>query len=225
MQSVSSRIWTHVTVSISYDDNHYTTGNRYNAMRRNRCIFFLETLIRNRFNLLYQDDISSNLKNKKSKVTSERSSYIHFRKSHVFSDCRCSPQFPLLISYVLPWLIFRKDTALSSRFWIYWLYSLQRDINPLYSKMCLANDTKLHLMVRLLFWSPKECGVPLSLTLLTGPFWLEVIVPVSSIYGSNIFVWKSFVLDRNTWYHITKLFLLIVTWSYNCFLKISNISY
>ena len=26
MLSVSSRIWTHVTVSISYDDNHYTTG-------------------------------------------------------------------------------------------------------------------------------------------------------------------------------------------------------
>ena len=26
MQSVSSRIWTPVTVSISYDDNHYTTG-------------------------------------------------------------------------------------------------------------------------------------------------------------------------------------------------------
>ena len=26
MQSVSSRIWTRVTVSISYDDNHYTTG-------------------------------------------------------------------------------------------------------------------------------------------------------------------------------------------------------
>ena len=24
MQSASSRIWTHVTVSISYDDNHYT---------------------------------------------------------------------------------------------------------------------------------------------------------------------------------------------------------
>ena len=27
MQSVSSRIWTRVTVSISYDDNHYTTVN------------------------------------------------------------------------------------------------------------------------------------------------------------------------------------------------------
>ena len=26
MESVSSRIWTRVTVSISYDDNHYTTG-------------------------------------------------------------------------------------------------------------------------------------------------------------------------------------------------------
>ena len=26
MQSVSSRIWTRVSMSISYDDNHYTTG-------------------------------------------------------------------------------------------------------------------------------------------------------------------------------------------------------
>ena len=26
MQLVSSRIWTRVVVSISYDDNHYTTG-------------------------------------------------------------------------------------------------------------------------------------------------------------------------------------------------------
>ena len=26
MQSVSSRIWTRVAVSISYDDNHYPTG-------------------------------------------------------------------------------------------------------------------------------------------------------------------------------------------------------
>ena len=26
MQSVSSRIWIHVAVSISYDDNHYTTS-------------------------------------------------------------------------------------------------------------------------------------------------------------------------------------------------------
>ena len=28
MQSVSSRIWTRVAVSISYDDNHYTTGKQ-----------------------------------------------------------------------------------------------------------------------------------------------------------------------------------------------------
>ena len=26
MQSISSRIWTRVAVSISYDNNHYTTG-------------------------------------------------------------------------------------------------------------------------------------------------------------------------------------------------------
>ena len=29
MLSVLSRIWTHVTVSISYDDNHYTTGTSF----------------------------------------------------------------------------------------------------------------------------------------------------------------------------------------------------
>ena len=31
MQSVSSRIWTRVAVSISYDDNHYTTGTTVNS--------------------------------------------------------------------------------------------------------------------------------------------------------------------------------------------------
>ena len=29
MQSVSSRIWTHVAMSISYDDNDYTTGTSF----------------------------------------------------------------------------------------------------------------------------------------------------------------------------------------------------
>ena len=32
MQSVSARIWTRVTVSISYDDNHYTTGTSKNGL-------------------------------------------------------------------------------------------------------------------------------------------------------------------------------------------------
>ena len=31
MQSVSSRIWTRVAVSISCDDNHYTTGTSYKS--------------------------------------------------------------------------------------------------------------------------------------------------------------------------------------------------
>ena len=30
MQSLSSWIWTRVDVSISYDDNHYTTGTSHN---------------------------------------------------------------------------------------------------------------------------------------------------------------------------------------------------
>ena len=29
MQSASSRVWTRIAVSISYDDNHYTTGTSY----------------------------------------------------------------------------------------------------------------------------------------------------------------------------------------------------
>ena len=37
MQSVSSKIWTRVDVSISYDDNHYTTGTSYK-------FFFIEEI-------------------------------------------------------------------------------------------------------------------------------------------------------------------------------------
>ena len=33
MQSVLSRIWTRVTLSISYDDNHYTTGTSWNITK------------------------------------------------------------------------------------------------------------------------------------------------------------------------------------------------
>ena len=35
MQSVSSRIWTRVAVSISYDDNHYTTGKVVHTFPKN----------------------------------------------------------------------------------------------------------------------------------------------------------------------------------------------
>ena len=33
MQSVSSRIWTRVAVSISYDDNHYSTGTSHKKIK------------------------------------------------------------------------------------------------------------------------------------------------------------------------------------------------
>ena len=34
MQSVSSRLWTRVAVSISYDDNNYTTGTSTNIVKQ-----------------------------------------------------------------------------------------------------------------------------------------------------------------------------------------------
>ena len=45
MQSVSSRIWTHVIVSISYDDNHYTTGTSTSMFhkKKNKIILTLIT--------------------------------------------------------------------------------------------------------------------------------------------------------------------------------------
>ena len=42
MQSASSRIWTRVTVSISYDDNHHTTGTS-RKINRNHSIIGLKT--------------------------------------------------------------------------------------------------------------------------------------------------------------------------------------
>ena len=42
MQSISSRIWTRVAVSISYDDNHYTMGtsnNSYNSIKDNAFVY------------------------------------------------------------------------------------------------------------------------------------------------------------------------------------------
>ena len=39
MQSVSSRIWTRVVVSISYDDNHYTTGTSKSILYKLSVLF------------------------------------------------------------------------------------------------------------------------------------------------------------------------------------------
>ena len=44
MQSVSSRIWTRVTVSISYDDINYTTGTS-NADLNNVSFWFILTFL------------------------------------------------------------------------------------------------------------------------------------------------------------------------------------
>ena len=42
MQSASSRIWTRVAMSISYDNNHYTTGTSCDENFKNDAIFFSE---------------------------------------------------------------------------------------------------------------------------------------------------------------------------------------
>ena len=41
MQLVSSRIWSRVAVSISYDDNHYTTGTSEKQTKYTSKTFFL----------------------------------------------------------------------------------------------------------------------------------------------------------------------------------------
>ena len=50
MQSVSSRIWTRVAMSISYDDNHYTTGNSLNDiimyLKPNPCVELFTVLLK-----------------------------------------------------------------------------------------------------------------------------------------------------------------------------------
>ena len=50
MQSVSSRIWTRVAVSTSYDDNHYTTGN-YTTLLYNPSLEVMCLLLKYRCNL------------------------------------------------------------------------------------------------------------------------------------------------------------------------------
>ena len=50
MQSVSSRIWTRVTESISYDDNHYTTSTSHIDLYKAEASFLLGS------NYLVSDD-------------------------------------------------------------------------------------------------------------------------------------------------------------------------
>ena len=72
---------------------------------------------------------------------------------------------------------------------------------------------------------------------------LIIITPMPTLLGSYLdvrSVWKLFVFDENTWYHVTKLFvfdgntwyyvtklfvLRIIIWSYYCLLRIVIISY
>ena len=56
MQSVSSRIWTRVAVSISYDDNHYTTGTSRKLLELDK--ISRNIIIVHKLFVLYQNDVS-----------------------------------------------------------------------------------------------------------------------------------------------------------------------
>ena len=94
---------------------------------------------------------------------------------------------------------------------------------------CPAYDTKLHLEVRLEFWSSNRCRVIPSLPLFPYLLWPGVVVPVKNpFYRPNICLWKFLVLDENILNYITvcKLFVSkLVIWGYNCLQKIIIIVY
>ena len=46
MQSVSSRIWTRIAVSISYDDNDYTTGTSKEACHDKQKDIYVENILK-----------------------------------------------------------------------------------------------------------------------------------------------------------------------------------
>ena len=57
MQSISFRIWTRVTVSISYDDNHYTTGTSLLLCNSNN---LLSVICLHAFRWIYTNDLLVN---------------------------------------------------------------------------------------------------------------------------------------------------------------------
>ena len=61
MQSVSSRIWTRIVVSNSYDDNHYTTGTVFLfIILKNQAIRIKIFVSKNRI-WVYQESIIQDL--------------------------------------------------------------------------------------------------------------------------------------------------------------------
>ena len=68
MQSVSSRIWTRVDVSISYDDNHYTTGT--STLAPYLSIFFLDYVL-----WTSTDQIKEHIKKARSKPHPSETNY------------------------------------------------------------------------------------------------------------------------------------------------------
>ena len=100
--------------------------------------------------------------------------------------------------------ISKLTAILSTGLRICWLYSQET------KKVCPGYYTQLHLIVRLHFWSPGECEVPLYYN-----YSLDSICwdPTN---GSNRLVWKLF--DWNTWCHLAVSYFgsnFFVSWHIN----------
>ena len=76
--------------------------------------------------------------------------------------------------------------------------------------------------MRLQFWRTGKDKVTSSLPLLPVPFWLRLVVPVSIPSMGQISTWKSLVLNRKTWNHITVM--IIINWRFECLQMIQIIS-
>ena len=89
----------------------------------------------------------------------------------------------------------------------------------LYKKKCPGYDTKLHLMVRFQIWSTP------SLSLLPGPLWLVLVVPISVLLISQIDLFKNYLYTieylisfncmqiKFLWSYDHLLRIIIITWN------------
>ena len=77
---------------------------------------------------------------------------------------------------------------------IHWLYPLQWVRFFPQEKESPGYNIKLHLMVRLQFWRSEECWLLSSLTLIPGPLWLKVVVPVRLLSMGQTDLFKNYLV-------------------------------
>ena len=151
MQSVSSRIWTRVAVSISYDDNHYTTGSSihpvplsWHSLVWECCITpeqlpkYFMTKYRKLVSRMIHDYITSELNNYDELTTFGRCATLTYYTQN-WRNTRS------VLAKVLDWDILVTEFKLQSRDYVhFWINTLWKVINPCilysYGLNCIAID-------------------------------------------------------------------------------------